>query len=161
VTSYKFTVNTQADKGTLTWNANGMLSKLVINDQISGTADSQTCTYGYDDLQRVDSSSCGSLWGQTFSYDPFGNITKSGSSAFAPGYAFSNGATTNQFYSIPGVTVSYDANGNLLTDNLNTYTWDPNWGTMSTVTNSSTTVTATYDALGIPLLASCGPRLQR
>jgi hypothetical protein len=58
-----------------------------------------------------------------FAYDSFGNITKSGSSLFAPTYS-----TTNQF-TISGVTVSYDADGNLLTDNLNnTYTWDPNWG---------------------------------
>ncbi len=93
-------------------------------------------------------ATCGSIWTQNFSYDSFGNITKSGSSAFAPSYTFSNGATTNQFFSIPGVSVSYDKNGNLLTDNLNSYTWDPNWGTMLTVNTGSTTVTATYDALG-------------
>ncbi len=51
-------------------------------------------------------------------------------------------------WAIPGVSVSYDANGNLLTDNLNSYTWDKNWGNMLTVTAGSTTVTATYDALG-------------
>jgi len=146
--TYTFSVNGKTDQGTLTWNANGTLVKLVINDQIPGTADSQTCNYSYDDLQRLESSSCGSLWSQTFSYDAFGNITKSGSSTFAPGYTFANNATTNQFYSLPGVTPRYDANGNLLTDNLNTYTWDPNWGIMLTVNNGSSTVTATYDALG-------------
>jgi RHS repeat-associated protein len=47
------------------------------------------------------------------------------------------------------VTVKYDAHGNLLTDNLNnTYTWDPNWGNMLTVTSGSATVTNTYDAFG-------------
>jgi RHS repeat-associated protein len=146
--TYKYTVNTKTDKGTLTWNTNGTLQKLVINDQIPGTADSQTCNYTYDDLRRVASATCGSLWSQTFSYDAFGNITKSGNLSFAPGYTFGNGATTNQFYSIPGVSVSYDANGNLLTDNLNSYTWDQNWGTLLTVNNGSATVTATYDALG-------------
>jgi RHS repeat-associated protein len=64
--------------------------------------------------------------------------------AFAPNYS----PATNQFTSIPGVTVSYDANGNLLTDNLNTYTWDPYWGNMLTVNTGSAVVTATYDALG-------------
>ena len=44
--------------------------------------------------------------------------------------------------------MSYDGNGNLLTDNLNTYTWDPYWGVMTSVSTGSTTVTATYDALG-------------
>ena len=54
---------------------------------------------------------------------------------------------TNQF-SLSGVTVQYDGDGNLLTDNLNSYTWDPNWGTMSSVNTGSTTVSATYDAWG-------------
>jgi RHS repeat-associated protein len=148
MTSYSFSVNGQTDSGALYWNPNGTLIKLVITDHIPGTADSQTCNYGYDDLQRLDSASCGSLWSQTFSYDAFGNITKSGSGTFAPLYTFSNGATTNQFFSLPSVSVSYDSNGNLLTDNLNSYTWDPNWGTMLTVSNGSTLVTATYDALG-------------
>ena len=86
---------------------------------------------------------CGTPWSQTFTYDTFGNITKSGSISFVPGYS----ATTNQFTNIPGVTVSYDANGNLLTDNLNSYTWDA-YGNMATVNTGSAIVTATYDALG-------------
>jgi RHS repeat-associated protein len=148
IATYTFSVNTQTDTGTLTWNTNGTLQKLAIVDHIPGTVDSQTCNYQYDDLQRISSSLCGSIWAQNFTYDSFGNITKSGSSAFAPSYTFSNGAATNQFFSIPGVSVSYDKNGNLLTDNLNSYTWDPNWGNMLAVTTGSTTVTATYDALG-------------
>jgi RHS repeat-associated protein len=43
------------------------------------------------------------------------------------------------------VTIAYDANGNLLTDNLsNIYTWDPNWGNPASV-NSTNLI---YDALG-------------
>jgi YD repeat-containing protein len=47
-------------------------------------------------------------------------------------------------------SVSYDANGDLLTDNLDsTYSWDPNWGNMLSVTPfSSSQISATYDALG-------------
>jgi RHS repeat-associated protein len=142
--TYTFSVNSQTDAGTMTWNPNGTLETLAIVDHIPGTSDTQTCNYEYDDVQRVSSSLCGSIWGQTFTYDSFGNITKSGTSAFTPTYS----STTNQF-TISGVTVKYDADGNLLTDNLNnTYTWDPNWGNMLTVTDGSTTVTATYDALG-------------
>src|SRR5271154_33246 len=121
MSTYKFSVNSQTDKGTLTWNTNGTLQKLAIVDNIPGTADSQTCNYQYDDVQRVSSALCGSIWGQTFTYDSFGNITKSGNSTFAPLYS----STTNQF-TISGTNVKYDANGNLLTDNLNCYTWDPN-----------------------------------
>jgi RHS repeat-associated protein len=142
--TYTFSVNSQTDKGTLTWNTNGTLNKLVIADQLN-TTDTQTCNYAYDDLQRLSSASCGSLWAQTFTYDLFGNITKSGNVTFNPLYS----ATQNQFTSIPGVTSPYyDQNGNLVKDNLNTYTWDPNWGNMLTVNTGSTTVTATYDALG-------------
>jgi RHS repeat-associated protein len=85
-----------------------------------------------------------------FTYDPFGNITKAGTGTFNPNYVFvnANNAITNQYYSIPGVAVSYDKNGNLLTDNLNTYTWDPNWGKMLSVNTGSVAVSATYDALG-------------
>ena len=140
--TYTFSVNGSNDKGTLTWNTNGTLASLVTNDQIPGTADSQTCNYLHDDLQRISSANCGS-WSQAFTYDAFGNISKTGNSAFTPTYG-----TQNRFTAIPGVTISYDADGNLLTDNLNTYTWDSTWGNMLTVTNGSTTVTATYDAFG-------------
>ena len=40
--TYKFSVNGSNDLGTLTWNTNGTLSKLVVADSISGTSDSQT-----------------------------------------------------------------------------------------------------------------------
>ena len=148
--TYTFSVNSQTDKGTLTWNSNGTLNQLLINDQITGTSDSQTCNYTYDDLARIGgknangySVDCGSTkWQQLFTYDAFGNITKSGTLSFIPGYS----PTQNQFTSIPGRSVSYDGDGNLRTDNLNTYTWDV-YGRMSTVNTGSVTVTATYDAL--------------
>ena len=150
--TYTFSVNSQTDEGTLTWNSNGTLNQLLINDQITGTSDSQTCNYTYDDLARIGgknpngfSVDCGSTkWQQLFTYDAFGNITKSGTSSFIPGYS----PTQNQFTSIPGRSVSYDGDGNLRTDNLNTYTWDV-YGRMSTVSTGSVTVTATYDALDL------------
>jgi hypothetical protein len=143
MTGYTFSVNSQTDVGALTWNTNGTLNQLKITDGITGTSDSQTCNYLYDDLQRLSSSNCGAIWTQNFTYDAFGNITKTGNSQFIPGYSL----TQNQFTSIPGVNVSYDGDGNLLTDNLNTYTWDV-YGRMSTVNTGSATVTAIYDALG-------------
>jgi hypothetical protein len=41
--SYTFSVNTKTDVGTLTWNANGTLGKLVIADALN-SSDGQTCT---------------------------------------------------------------------------------------------------------------------
>jgi RHS repeat-associated protein len=152
--TYSYSVNGSADTGTLTWNTNGTLASLVISDAISGTSDSQSCTFTYDDLARIGgqdangySADCGPAWQQLFSYDAFGNINKSGSLSFTPTYTTTT--PTNQFSSIPGVSGPYyDSNGNLTTDNLNTYTWDPNWGNMTSVSTGSTTVTASYDALG-------------
>ena len=142
-TQYVFSVNGATDTGTPTWNSNGTLASLGISDNISGTGDGQSCRFTYDDLRRSAGVNCGTPWQQSFSYDAFGNIDKSGSSSFQASYS----TNTNQF-SLSGVTVQYDANGNLLTDNLNSYTWDPNWGTMSSVNTGSTTVSATYDAWG-------------
>jgi RHS repeat-associated protein len=146
--SYTFSVNGQTDTGTLTWNTNGSLGTLAIVDSITNSKDTQTCHYFYDDLGRLGgqdsngySVDCGStVWQQSFTFDPFGNIKKSGSASFLPTYS----ETTNQFTAIPGVTVRYDNNGNLLTDNLNTYTWDQNFGNPA----SANGITLIYDAQG-------------
>jgi RHS repeat-associated protein len=68
-------------------------------------------------LSRIASVNCGSPWSQTFTYDPFGNITKSGSITWQPGYT----ASTNR-YTLAGT--SYDSNGNLLNDSFHGYGWD-------------------------------------
>jgi RHS repeat-associated protein len=145
--SYTFSVNGQTDVGSLTWNTNGTLQKMVIDDQIPGTSDSQTCNYLNDDLQRLSTSNCGVLWTQNFTYDAFGNIQKNvpngdGGLTFLPTYSTTN--PNNQFQSLPGITPKYDPDGNLLTDNLNTYTWDPNSGNPASI-NSTALV---YDGLG-------------
>jgi RHS repeat-associated protein len=141
-TKYQFNVNGHSDTGTLTWNANGSLNQLAITDALY-SGDSQTCTYAHDDLSRIASVNCGSVWSQTFSYDAFGNISKSGNSQFLPMYKDASGNTSNRFVSIPGTTVSYDAAGNVLADGLHTYSWD-RYGKATTVDS----VSLTYDALG-------------
>ena len=148
--TYAFSVNGNTDAGTLNWNPNGTLQQLIINDQIPGTTDSGTCNYGYDDVQRVSNVTCGTFWVQNFTYDAFGNISKTvpsgdGGLSFLPSYWTS--PPTNRFSALPGATPQYDSSGNLLTDNLNTYTWD-GYGFMSTVSTGSATVTSTYDAFG-------------
>jgi hypothetical protein len=88
VTKYQFNVNGQSDSGTLTWNANSTLQSLVVSDAFN-SGDNQTCTYTYDDMIRLTSANCGTVEAQTFSYDPFGNITKTGNpgNSFAPIYS--------------------------------------------------------------------------
>ena len=128
--------------GNLTWNGNGSLAQLGIVDQFY-PVNSQTCTYTHDDLARINKVDCGSTqWGQTFSFDAFGNITKSVISGhqgtnFWPGYT----ASTNHF-SCSGCT--YDNNGNLTYDGYNTYAWDAE-GQFSQFQGGTASV---YDALG-------------
>ena len=113
---------------------------MAITDQIN-TANSQTCTFGHDDLSRIASVSRGATWSQTFSLDPFGNLSKSGTSSFLPTYNLA----TNRFQTVPGGTPAYDANGNLTNDLSHTYSWDAE-GKALTIDGS--TVGLTYDALG-------------
>jgi len=145
--SYTYNVNGQSIVGNLTWNNNGTLNKLQITDPVN-SGNSQTCTYGHDDLVRIASAKCtGSLWGQTFAYDAFGNDSKTVPGgytgiSFLPTYS----GSTNRFTSIPGMSVSYDANGNLTADGTHTYTWNAD-GRPVTVDS----VNVTYDALSRPV----------
>ncbi len=124
MTQYSAALSTGTVSGNLTWNPNGSLQKLIIADP-KNSANAQTCNYSADDLARISSVSCnsGTTWGQQFSYDAFGNITKTvpagaTGTSWIPGYY----SSTNH-YSLGGT--SYDSDGNLLNDSLgHTYTWD-------------------------------------
>jgi hypothetical protein len=71
-----------------------------------------------------------SLWGQHFTYDAFGNITKqvlsgyTGVSWMPPYNGPANNNPANNQYVEGWNGVEYDANGNLLNDTFNTYTWN-------------------------------------
>jgi RHS repeat-associated protein len=138
MTKYQFNVNGAAFVGNLTWNANGTLGTLGITDPFNA-ADTQTCNFIHDDLVRVASTSCGTLWSQTFSYDAFGNVSKSGSMSFLPTY----NSATNRMTSIPGFTPTYDANGNVLANSAHVYTWDSD-GKFASVDG----ISCTFDAFG-------------
>jgi RHS repeat-associated protein len=139
---YKLVINGTATFGDLNWNANGSLQQLNIMDPFN-PPDNQTCTYGADDLSRIASVNCingtTNVWNQNFSYDAFGNITKSSSgpgSAWMPGYD----AMTNHYLAGSGST--YDADGNLTKDPAHSYTWDV-YGNLATLDST----TLIYDAL--------------
>lgn len=154
MSTYTFTVGSTPTsvQGTLTWNSNGTLQTLAIGDG-SNSSGTQTCTYSHDDLGRMSSVNCvnssnTNVWGQTFSYDPFGNVTKqvpTGATGIAwmPGY----NSSTNR-YTLSGT--SYDANGNVLKDTFHTYTWDSD-GHVATIDSTvcgTNGTCLTYDALG-------------
>lgn len=135
---YQFVAGAQNNEGVLTWNQDGTLGSLAITDGVN-SADSQTCKFGYDAVARLTNDICGSVWSQTYSYDQYDNLTKSGNASWIPGY----NPTNNQYQN--GAT--YDANGNLTFDGAeNNYTWDQ-YGKMATANG----VTVTYDAFGRPV----------
>ncbi len=139
MTQYQFNVGSQSVIGKLTWNSNGSLGGLAITDPFN-SANSQNCSYTHDDLGRVAGTNCsGSGFSGTYSYDAFGNLKKSGTDTFQPTY----NSATNQMTSIGGQTPSYDADGNVLNDYLNSYSWDA-YGRPVTIDG----VNVTYDALG-------------
>jgi YD repeat-containing protein len=78
-------------------------------------------------------------WSQTFSYDAFGNLSKSGAISFQPSYSY----LTNRMTQIGSSNPTYDANGNVTNDTIHTYAWDAA-GRPVTID----TVGLTYDALG-------------
>ena len=148
MTNWTFQVgSSEAETGALTWNANGTLRELVIDDGFN-SAGSQTCTFGtstvmgYDDLGRLLSDNCSSVWSQTFSYDEYDNLTKSGSISWNPGYNSAN----NQY----STGASYDGSGNLTYDTIHTYTWDQ-FNKLSSIDTSNCATggeCVTYDAFG-------------
>jgi len=157
MTNWDFTVSSKSETGFLNWNPNGTLKQLTITDGFNAGG-AQTCTYnsslvagtGYDDLGRLIGSSCGtsgSIWNQAYSYDPFGNLTKSstGFVSWNPGYS----SSTNH-YTCAGCT--YDASGNVTNDGTNAYAWD-GYNKMISVNASGTNCSTggqcfVYDAFG-------------
>lgn len=143
---YQFNIGTSTVTGSLGWNTNGTLSSLNISDPFN-TANTQNCTFNADDLARISRVNCGTVWGQNFSYDPFGNIQKTvisgdGGTSFTPTYV-SSPSTNNRISSVNGTNATYDANGNSLNDTFRIYTWDAE---NRPVTIGS--VNLVYDALG-------------
>jgi len=140
IINYQYQINGQTPVvGSLTWNPNGSLGVLAISDPFN-SANSQVCSYTADDLGRTASTNClgavsqNPIWSQTFSYDPFGNISKNGSITFAAAYF----PASNMI-----VGGNYDANGNSISVSGDQYSWDAG-GNLATVNG----IANTYDALG-------------
>lgn len=156
MTKWTFQVgSTSSETGTLTWNPNGTLKTLAINDGFNAGG-TQNCNFnpslatgtGYDDLGRLIGVDCGSGgWGQTFSYDQYDNITKSVPSGrtgitWNPSYYAANS------HYLSGAT--YDSSGNVTWDTFHNYTWDA-YGKLSSIDSSACGTNGeciTYDALG-------------
>jgi hypothetical protein len=166
MTQWVFTVGSANETGVLTWNPIGSLKTLAITDGFHSVG-TQTCnmgnstpSMGYDDRNRLLMYDCGSGgWGQTFSYDPYNNLTKAVISGrtgttFNPGYNTLSGCSPCNNRYASGYGASYDSNGNQLYDpsNLNTYTWNE-FSKLASVDMSGTGCSTSgecviYDAFG-------------
>ncbi len=101
------------------------------NGQITGITDvveaGRTTTYTYDALYRLKTAvSAGSAnypqWGLSWTYDRYGNRTaQTVTAGSAPSNALTVDPVTNR---ITGPGFSYDANGNMTADGLNSLTYD-------------------------------------
>jgi len=101
-----------------------------IND-VTDTTDfgpiGRSAKYSYDELGRLSTASTTGTptypaWGLSWTYDRYGNRTAqnvTGGSALSDSLLVS--ASTNQ---VIGKSYSYDANGNMLRDGVNTMTYD-------------------------------------
>ena len=144
MTQYKFAVNGVSLTSNLGWNANGTVQTQNITDGFN-SADTQNCSYVYDDMSRVTSANCGAAASQTFSFDPFGNINKAGSP-----YAFNANynAGTNRITTVSGTSATYDNNGNATNDTFHTFTWDADGHQVTVDSGQSDAVSITFDAFG-------------
>jgi RHS repeat-associated protein len=157
MTQFKFTVNGTNLTGDLTWNQNGSVKTLGINDGFNA-GNTQTCSYLYDGWIRLGTVDCKngsnvSIWTQAFTMgtDNFGNLSKTGTNgggSFLPNY----NAATNRIISVGGQNYTYDTSGNILNTGTGTgttaYTWDAEGKTLSVTPFGSSAFTEVYDALG-------------
>ncbi len=108
-------------------------------------------SYGYDNGSRLTgisyqfgSNTLGSL---TYMYDPLGRRTQVGGSFARTGLPGAMPSATydaaNELTNWNGLTLSYDQNGNLLSDGSNAFTWDAR-NQVATLNN----VNLQYDAFG-------------
>ena len=109
-----------------------------------------TWTYTYDAdgqlIHAVFASTNPSVPSQdlAYSYDTMGNRITTVINGVTTTYATNN---MNEYTSVGGVTYSYDADGNLISDGANTYTYN-SLNQLIGVTGPGGTTTYTYNALG-------------
>jgi YD repeat-containing protein len=98
---------TSLNGATFSYGADATSNGRIVSETVSG----ETVAYAYDSLNRLISAN-GPGWGQGFGYDGFGNLTaKTVLAGSVPTFSGAFDAATNR-----QAGVSYDANGNQLTD---------------------------------------------
>jgi len=98
---------------------------MSIADKLNPTL---TQTFTYDWLNRTTTATEG-RWGQSFQYDPWGNLiakttTKGAMNSVGLQIGNNNQVTTISYNNLSGIPYTYDANGNLAADDMRGYTYD-------------------------------------
>jgi RHS repeat-associated protein len=113
-----------------------------------------TVGYSVDNDSRITgltySAGSSQLGNLTYGYDADGRVTSKGGTLAATGLPNSVSGNTfnadNGMTGFGGATLSYDANGNLISDGTNSYTWDAR--NHLAAISGPTTASFTYDAFG-------------
>lgn len=117
-----------------------------------GNRAAYTATYKYDTLNRLLSGQS-TTWGDSYTYDPFGNLYKK--IPLGSGYGENLNASPTPQNQLSGIGVSYDANGQVTQDNLGMqYSYDSE-GRIATAGSW----TYSYDGDGSRVLRSGGGSL--
>jgi RHS repeat-associated protein len=135
-------------KGTLTLDGASYTVDNAGNRQSRTALPGTTATnFTYDAIYELLTAKQGSTTKESYTYDPVGNrLSALGSSGWSNN-------SSNELTSRPGVTYTYDSNGNMLTSvsgaNTTHYTWDfENRLTSVQLPGSGGTVSFKYDAFG-------------
>jgi len=145
------TTGTNLQDISYTYDPVGNITKIV---DASATNAGKTAVYGYDDLYRLTSATVTGTanskdYSETYAYDALGNITsKTGQGTYLyTGNTGINYANPHAVTKAGTATLTYDKNGNLLTDGTMTNTW--NYRDQLASTKIGTTITGNaYDHNG-------------
>ena len=106
-----------------------------------------TITYDYDPLYRLKEANYSTGDYYHYGYDAVGNRltqdTQVGGLPTTTSYLYDD---ANRVQSVNGVTYTFDANGNLLNDGINTYTYD-SANRLKTMNSGSVTASYTYNGM--------------
>lgn len=104
----------------------------------------QVIDYGYDALNRLTSATYSDGEDYTYSYDPAGNRLAQTIGGLITTYQYDE---ADRLTNVNGVSYTWDDNGNLLADGVNSYTYDAA-NRLTGVNGGSSSYTFAYDGLG-------------
>ncbi len=121
----------------------------AVGNRLTQTLNGATTAYTYDAIYQVTAVDYPAIQDTVFNYDATGNRT-SMLGAFTTTYTPNN---LNQYTNVGGTAFGYDGSGNLTSDGVNTYGYDPE-NRLVSATTPSHTAAYTYDARDLRVAAT-------